>query len=166
MSDRYGWQEGFNFLLEFTERLERWDTKLKQLSDRKADYREYFRISFSLIGNPLILYDHNYIIIADSRGLHPMPDDTDWQNLTAAARQTKDAVDRVLISALQGEHFSSAYIRQRLEMIGWEDDCEYRVIMFSEKHDFMSGTYFPKRMQHIFQNCRSVVIDDYLISVV
>ncbi len=84
VSDRYGWQEGFNFLLEFTERLERWDTKLKQLSDRKADYREYFRISFPLIGNPLILYDHNYIIIADSRGLHPMPDDTDWQNLTAA----------------------------------------------------------------------------------
>ena len=255
VSGRNGWQDGFNFLMEFMENLERWDGMLKQLSDRKADYHEYFRISFPIIGNPLILYDHNFIIIADSRGLHPMPDDTDWKNLTAAgywipevrttairdmgdyhfppnqatyydsnsffhnfvimnlrngdnpstflgticvheifqpitpgglflinymglsliermdqevaaARKTKDAIDRFLISALQGEHFSSAYIRQRLQMIGWEEDCEYRVIMFSEKHDFMSGTYFPKRMQHIFQNCRSVVIDNYLISVV
>lgn len=251
-SDRYSWQEGFNFLMEFVECLNRWDSQLKQLSDQKADYRQHFELCYPLIGNPMILYDHNYTIIADSQGLHPMPDDTDWKNLVdagywtpevrttalkdmgdyrfppnratyydsnrffhnfvimnlraasgflgticvyeifrpitpesifminhmglsliermekevMAARKTKDTIDRFLISALLGEHFNSAYISHRLRMIGWEENSEYRVIMFSEKRDFMREIYFPKRMQHIFQNCHSVIIDDYQITVV
>ncbi len=87
----------FNRLQSLCDRCSRLDLALTECNSRQAPYREYLDLCFPFIQNPIILYDHDYIIIADSRGLHPLPDDTDWINLTSAGYWTPEVRTTALL---------------------------------------------------------------------
>ena len=242
----------FNTMQRILERCKLWDLSLTECNSRRASYREYLELCYPFFQNPTILYDHDYIIAADSRGMHPVPDDTDWINLTNAGYwtpdvrttalmdmgdrhyppnqafyydssrffhnfvlmnlrengtffaticvyeiftpisksilffinylgqkilprlreetlqylQAKDLFDRFLQSILMGHSYSEDFIDSRLQLVGWERECKYYVFAFSDSNDILQSTYFPKRMQTIFRNCRTVPVDDLQVTVV
>lgn len=243
----------FNGLLDIRDRCNEWDLRLSECNSRSAPYRDYVELCFPFFKNPIILYDHDYIIDADSRGLHPLPDDTDWINLTGAGYwipevrttalldmdlngkrypdnqayyydsnrffhnfalmnlrennrffgticvheiftpvnrsilffinhlglrilprlreevsqflQAKDLFDRFLQSILLENTFSQDFINSRLNLVGWDETSKYCVIGFAESNDVLQSTYFPKRMQTIFRNCRTVPVGNLQVTV-
>lgn len=247
-----GFSHVFNRLQKLRDRCNTLDLALTECNGRHAPYREYLELCYPFIQNPMILYDHDYIIISDSRGLHPLPDDTDWINLTTAGYwipevrttalfdmgdrkypsnqayyydsnrffhnfalmnlredgvffsticvheiftpltkshlffinqlgwkllprfreevtqmlQAKDMFDRFLQSMLLKNTYSEEFIASRLQLMGWEFSSKYFVFGFADTSDVLQSTYFPKRMQNIFHNCRTVPVEDLQVTVV
>nr|WP_296041591.1 helix-turn-helix domain-containing protein [uncultured Blautia sp.] len=243
----------FNRLLKLKDRCDQWDAALTDCNIRNADYKEYMALCFPMFRNPIILYDHDYIITADSRGLHPMPEDTDWINLvtagywtaevrstalfdmqmqnrtypdriayyyesdrffhnfalmhlresgsfygticvheiftpitrsilfyithfglkiyprliqeTTTALKTQDIVNQFLYSVLSRTKFSEDYIRSRLEIMDWKENNNYCVIAVEGSNDLLQNTYFPKRMQYIFDKCRTIPFKGLQVTV-
>ena len=242
----------FNRLQQVRDRCNQWDLALTECNSRGAPYREYLEVSYPFLKNPIILDDHDYLIVADSGGLHSMPDDTDWVNLTSAGYwtpdvrttalmdmgdrqfpsnqafyydssrffhnfalmnlrengvfyaticvhevftpisksilffinhlglkilprlreettqylQAKDIFDRFLQSILMGNSYREDFIDSRLQLVGWERNCKYCVFAFADSNDVLQSTYFPKRMQNIFRNCRTVPVGNLQVTVV
>lgn len=80
----------FNRILQIYFKCTKFELDLIKCTENNVPIKKYLELSYPLIQNPLLLYDNNYIILADSRGLHPLPDDSDWCSLTAAGYWTPE----------------------------------------------------------------------------
>jgi hypothetical protein len=78
----------------------------------------------------------------------------------------QDAFKRFIQTMLLPNNFSEEYIVSQLQLVGWKIDDRYCVIMFSDKTDFLSNQYFPKRIRSMFQNSCTISIDEGQLSII
>lgn len=229
----------------------RWNDQLNELYQRDATYNEYFKISYPVIQNPMVLYDNNYIIVADSRGLHELPKDDDWVKLVESGFWTPDIrrtalldmgnrkfpsnkatyyqtqrfyhnqsimnlsekefflgtfyvleyflpisdgklflinhlgqilkkqlrrklninvksaglTENFLHSMLMGYTFTDDYIDNNLKIIGWNSEDKYCVLVFPNTAVKSGDRYFPKRLENIFMDCKTVIIENDIVLI-
>ena len=70
-----------NHLQETFARFCVWRDTLRSIQSDGLDLFHYINYAYQQLGNPLLLYDSGYKIIADTCDLHPVPNDTDWQRV-------------------------------------------------------------------------------------
>lgn len=87
---RQAFESFFNKILQIFFKCTSLELELMKCNQNHAPFKDYLRLAFPMIQNPLILYDNNYVIIADTRGEHPLPDDSDWLALTSAGYWTPE----------------------------------------------------------------------------
>lgn len=108
--------EGETLLLEVLtevqtlfDQLRAWELRLTELRGRGRPLREFLQVGYEVIGNPMMLYDQNYLISATTQGIHAPPEDVAWKAQVAAGYWTPELRSVVRAENWHGQKNRASY---------------------------------------------------------
>ena len=94
--------------------LRRWETRLADMRGRGYPMREFLKVGFEVIGNPMILYNDEYLIVASTQPYHVQVEEDMWKSLLDAGYWTPEARSNVRIEAFNPPNNQASYFETNL----------------------------------------------------
>ena len=99
--------------------LHNWETRLADMRGRGYPMREFLKVGHEVIGNPMILYNSEYLIIGSTQPYHVQVEEDMWNNLLSAGFWTPEARSNVRTEKFQPLNNQATYFDTNL----FEHNC-------------------------------------------